>query len=134
MSVSRPVAPADKITNSWWDGTRDRTLLIQECVACGHHQHYPRSLCTNCGSVDLRDVRANGTGAVYSFTVVHRAPHPAFTPPYVVALVRLDEGPVMMSNIVGCRPDEVRCDMRVSVTWEDLPDGRRLPMFAPAGG
>ena len=130
----RPVAPPDKVTKSWWNGTSARTLLIQACNRCNHQQFYPRSTCTRCGSTDLRDQTTAGTGRIYSFTVVHRAPHEAFTPPYVVALVRLDEGPVMMTNITGCAPDDIRCDMPVTVVWEDLPDGRRLPMFVPAGG
>lgn len=134
MSEPRPVAPPDKITESWWNGTRERRLLIQRCAACEHVQHYPRSTCTACGSTSLSDVEASGRGAVYSFTVVHRAPHPAFEPPYVVALVRLDEGPLLMSNIAGSPPEDLRCDMPVTLVWEDLPDGRRLPLFAPTGG
>lgn len=130
----RPVARTDKVTEPWWKGTEAKSLLIQACNQCDHQQFYPRSTCTSCGSTDLAYKEATGTGRIYSFTVVHRAPHEAFTPPYVVALVRLDEGPVMMTNITGCDPDDIRCDMAVTVTWEDLPDGRRLPMFVPAGG
>ncbi|MCA1833555.1 MAG: Zn-ribbon domain-containing OB-fold protein [Actinomycetota bacterium] len=130
MSDARPVAAADSQTQSWWDATRESRLLVQHCRACGHHQHYPRALCTECGSLDIEDVEASGRGTVYSFTVVHRAPHPAFTPPYVVALVRLEEGPVLLSNIVGADHGDVRCDVRVKVAWEDLPDGRKLPVFS----
>ena len=134
MSEARPISPPDSTTQAWWDATKKRTLLVQRCKTCSHMQHYPRALCTACASTDLEDFQASGLGRVYSFTVVHRAPHPAFEPPYVVALVRLDEGPVLMSNITGCPPEDVRCDMLVGVTWEDLPDGRRLPLFMPAGG
>lgn len=125
------MAAPDSQTQAWWDATRESRLLVQRCRACGHNQHYPRPLCTECGSTNLEDIEASGRGSVYSFTVVHRAPHPAFTPPYVVALVRLEEGPVLLTNIVGCEPDDVGCDMRVAVTWETLPDGRRLPLFTP---
>ncbi len=135
MTEPRPVAPPDSVTESWWDATRGGVLLVQRCGACGHAQHYPRSVCTKCKSPDaLNDEASSGKGRVYSFSVVHRAPHPAFEPPYVVALVRLDEGPMLLSNITGCAPGDVRCDMPVTVTWEDLPDGRRLPLFRPAGG
>ena len=132
MSV-RPVAPADAVTAPWWDATRERRLLVQRCRSCGRHQHYPRDVCTSCGALDPEFVEASGRGAVYSFTIVNRAPAPAFEPPYVVALVRLEEGPVLLSNVVGCPPDDVRCDMTVAVVWEDLDDGRRLPMFTPMG-
>lgn len=132
MTEPRPVAPADSCTQEWWNATRDGRLLVQRCTACGHRQHYPRALCTACGSLDLGYVEASGRGTVYSFTVVRRAPHPAFAPPYVVALVRLEEGPLLLSNVVGCVPEDVRCDMRVALSWEDLPDGRRLPLFEPS--
>lgn len=134
MSEPRPVSPTDHVTEPWWDATRERRLVVQRCASCGHHQHYPRALCTECASTDLTFVPASGNGTVYSCTVVHRSPHPAFEPPYTVALVRLEEGPVLLTNVTGCAPDEVRCDMPVSVTWEDLPDGRRLPVFRPRGG
>lgn len=129
MPEPRPVAPADSQTQAFWDATREGRLIIQRCTACGHHQHYPRSLCTACASTALEDVQAAGTGTVYSYTVVHRAPHPAFDPPYVVALIGLDEGPVLLSNLAGAQ--SVRCDLPVTLVWEDLPDGRKLPLFTP---
>ena len=134
LNDPRPIAPADPTTGAWWDATRAGTLLVQRCRTCGHRQHYPRGLCTSCSSTDLEDTAASGRGVVYSFTAVHRAPHPAFQPPYVVALVRLEEGPTLLTNIVGCAPEELACDMPVEVRWEELPDGRRLPLFAPRGG
>ena len=131
MSEARPVAPPDAVTAPWWDGTREGRLLVQRCRGCGHHQHYPRNICTACARLGPSLVETNGRGTIYSHTTVHRAPHPAFEPPYVVALVRLDEGPVLLTNIVGVDADDVRCDMPVRLVWEDLPDGRRLPMFTP---
>lgn len=132
MTDARPVASPDPLTQPWWDATREGRLLVQRCRRCGHFQHYPRALCTSCTSIDLDYAEATGRGVVYSFTVLHRSPHPAFEPPYVVALVRLEEGPVVLTNIVGCSPDDVVCDMQVRVDWEKLPDGRRLPVFTPS--
>jgi uncharacterized OB-fold protein len=131
MSEPRPISPADSCTAEWWDATREGRLLVQRCVPCGARQHYPRAICTTCGATELSYDEASGRGVVYSHTTVARAPHPAFTPPYVVAMVRLDEGPVLLTNIVGCAPEDVRCDMPVTLAWEDLPDGRKLPLFAP---
>lgn len=122
----RPVGEPDNVTREWWDATRHNALLIQRCDDCGHLQLYPRSLCTSCASQRLGYVQAAGTGTVYSYTVVHRAPHPAFEPPYVVALVRLDEGPVVMCNLWA---DPPRCDQPVTLAWEELPDGRHVPLF-----
>jgi uncharacterized OB-fold protein len=129
--VTRPIADPDPVTQPWWDATRDERLVVQRCDACGTHQHYPRALCTACASTELSFVEASGRAVVHSFTVVHRAPHDAFEPPYVVAIVELEEGPRMLTNIVGCEPSDVGCDMTVRVAWEPLPDGRKLPVFRP---
>jgi uncharacterized protein len=128
----RPTPLVHDETRPWWDATQRGELLVQRCTACGHHQHYPRSLCTRCQSTTLEFVRASGRGTVYSYTVVHRAPHPAFTAPYVIALVRIDEGPVLLTRIVDCPIERVCCDMKVTVAWDPLPDGHQLPVFKPA--
>ena len=134
MTEPKPVAAPDTVTAPWWEATAERRLTVQRCETCEHHQHYPRALCTACGSTELGFVDASGRGTVYSHTTVRRAPHEAFEPPYVVALVRLEEGPMLLTNIVGCVPADVRCDMAVRVSWEDLPDGRKLPLFEPVEG
>jgi uncharacterized OB-fold protein len=133
LTEPRPIAAADHGSQEWWDATREGRFLVQRCAACGHRQHYPRNVCTACGKTDLTFDEASGRGTVYSHTTVRRGPHPAFTPPYVVALVRLAEGPVVLTNIVDVEPDEVRCDMPVRLVWEDLPDGRKLPLFTGEG-
>jgi uncharacterized OB-fold protein len=129
MSEPRPIAPADHSTEAWWEATREGRFLVQRCETCGHRQHYPRNICTACGGMALTYDEATGRATIYSHTTVRRAPHPAFTPPYVVALVRLEEGPVVLSNIVGVDPGALRCDMPLRLVWEDLPDGRKLPLF-----
>jgi len=129
LNEPRPIGPPDAVTQGWWDATRQERLTVQRCVACAHEQLYPRAICTGCGSLDLALVDASGLGTVYSYSLVRRAPHPAFEAPYLVALVRLAEGPVVLTNLVDVEPDEVRCDMPVRLIWEELPDGRRLPLF-----
>ena len=76
----------------------------------------------------------SGRGKVFSFVTFHRVYHPAFQDqvPYVVALIALEEGPRLLSNIVGLAPDEVRCDMPVEVAFEDVAEGVALPKFKPA--
>lgn len=132
MSGLRSLAEPSPEWAEWWDATRERRLLIQRCTGCGNHQHYPRPLCTKCGSADLAWDEAAGSAVVYSCTTVHRAPVPVPATPYVVALVRLAEGPVLLTNIVGCDPDDVRCDLPVMLTWEAVEDGRNVPLFRPA--
>ncbi|MEV0585409.1 Zn-ribbon domain-containing OB-fold protein [Nonomuraea sp. NPDC050310] len=111
----------------WWAAAGEGRLLLQRCRACGHLQHYPRALCTACGGTDLGWQESAGRGVVDSFTVVHRAPSPGHRPPYVVARVRLDEGPILLTNLVG--DAGWHCDQRVRLAWRALDDGRRLPVF-----
>lgn len=127
----RSLAPPDADTEAWWEATRRRELCVQRCRACGHAQHYPRALCVGCGSSHVELEPVCGEGIVDTFTVIHRAPSAAFDPPYVVALVRLAEGPTLLTNVVGCAPEDVRCDLPVVVDWRPLDDGRNLPVFAP---
>ncbi|MEU5882495.1 OB-fold domain-containing protein [Spirillospora sp. NPDC047279] len=124
--------PADEVTAPWWDATRERRLTVQRCLECGHRQHYPRALCTGCGGTALDLAEVTGHGTVDAFTVVHRAPPGGPPAPYVVARVRLAEGPVLLTNLVGADPGSWCCDRPVRVDWRPLPDGRHLPVFAPA--
>lgn len=131
----RPTPPVTPDSRAWWDATRERRLMVQWCGRCGDAQLYPRALCTACGSLEVFLEDASGRARIYSHTTVHRSPDPEhFEPPYVVALVRLEEGPLLLTNIVDGDPDAVRCDDPVEVTWEALEDGRALPLFhrAPA--
>ena len=131
--VTEPgLPPVDAVTAPWWDATRERTLLLQVCGACGHRQHYPRALCTACGGTELGWVRSPGAGIVDSFTVVHRG-LPGFEAQYVVARIRLDEGVVLLSNVVDSPHHAIACDQRVTLAWRALSDGRHLPVFAIDG-
>ena len=124
--------PQDELSAPWWDGTRERRLLLQRCGACGEVQHHPRYVCLACGATaDLGWVESAGSGSVDTFTVVHRAPRPDLEAPYVVARVRLDDGPVLLSWIVGAdgAPPEVSIGDLVSLDWAPLDDGRALPVF-----
>jgi hypothetical protein len=120
--------PVDAVTQGWWDATRERRLVVQRCDACGHLQHYPRALCTACGGTTLGWQDVIGSGAIDSFTVVHRG-LPGYDAPYVVARVRLTEGPVLLTNLVGAPADAWSCDQPVRVAWQPLSDGRHLPLF-----
>ena len=124
--------PVSDQAKPFWDGTRERRLVLQYCRADGKPIHYPREACPRCLGTDFDWKPASGRGVVYAFTVNH-VPGSA-TPdkplPYVVALVDVDEGVRMMTNIVGCDPKDVTVGMAVEVSWEPLSDGRNLPVFA----
>ncbi|WP_327084987.1 OB-fold domain-containing protein [Nonomuraea sp. NBC_01738] len=106
----------------WWQAAAEERLLLQSCLDCGHRQHYPRALCTSCGGEDLGWSRAGGGGTVDAFTTVHRAPDPELAVPYVIARVRLDEGPILLTRLIGDEP--WTCDERVRLTW-----WRGMPAF-----
>lgn len=126
------------IVNDWarpfWEATRRNALNIQRCKDCSKHIFYPRIACPHCGSTDVEWVEASGKGTVYSYTVVESNSPSAFVAdmPYVVAIVELAEGVRMLSNIVGCDPFTVRCDMPVEVVFEKLDEEFTLPKFKPA--
>jgi uncharacterized protein len=132
--------PVQPESGPFWEATRERTLLVQWCTACDRGVFYPRVFCPRCGAGAgaLEWRRASGRGTVFSAVVEHRpeAAGAAFSGglPYCVALVDLDEGVRMLTNVVGCPPEDVRCGLAVSVTWEPLSDGRQLPLFEPGGG
>lgn len=129
----RPLPTPDPGTAPYWEATRAHTLKLPRCEDCGEVHFYPRSVCPHCGSARLTWIEACGRGSVYSYTVVHRPPSPAFKPlvPYVVAVVALDEGPHLMTNIGGCSVDDVRIGMKVQVAWEDFDPTVTLPYFVP---
>jgi len=103
------------------------------CSQCGTSFFTPQVCCPRCLSEDWTWAESSGRGTVYSYTVCHRAPEPGFDPPYVLAIVDLEEGWSMLSNVVGCDPGDVRTGMAVAVAWERLDDEIVLPVFAPAG-
>lgn len=116
-------------TQEWWDAAGAGRVLIQRCDDCGHAQHYPRVLCTTCWSEALRWEEVSGRGTVWTFTVVHRSVHPAWTMevPYVLAVVELDEGPRLMTNVL-IDPSNVRVGLRVRAVAHQAP-GDPVPLL-----
>lgn len=123
--------PASEVTQPFWDATRDERLLVQRCVPCDQPIFYPREVCPSCLGTDLTWVEASGAGTIYAVSVQHQPANPmmAGRVPYVVALVDLPEGIRMMTNVVGCEPDDATIGSPVTVCWEPLTDGRNLPQF-----
>jgi uncharacterized OB-fold protein len=131
-----PAASAD--TAGWWEACLAHRLVVQRCAACGTTRHPPGPLCPACRSEAAQWAELPGTGAVYSYTVVRQAflPVLADTVPYVVAAIEPDEGGGirLVSNVVGCDPEEVSVGMAVEVVWEDLSPELALPRFRPRRG
>ena len=130
----KPVPVPTKETQPYWDGCKQHELRVQKCTACGHHQFYPRLYCSACMSDQIEWIKASGRAKVLSYTIVYRPVTQAFSSdvPYVVAMVTLAEGPQMMTNIVGCEPEQVYIGMPVQVTFEDWTEEISIPKFKPA--
>ena len=134
-NLPAPVVNADSAP--YWEGAREGRLLLQRCGDCGALRFFPRYLCTACGSDRVEWAEASGRGTVHSFTIVHRAAFPEFQArtPYVVALIDLEEGPRMMTNIVGDDALEVAIGDAVIVEFEARgTKGAKVPQFRRAGG
>ena len=133
VAVERPLPVPDAATGAYWEAARGQRLVMPRCDDCGRYHFYPRTLCPHCSSPDLKWTPVSGAGTVYSFTVIHRAPSPAFATavPYVLAAIKLAEGPHLMSNVVGIAPDAVRIGMPVKVVFQKFSEEITLPMFEP---
>jgi uncharacterized OB-fold protein len=121
------------VSRAYWDACRKHQLLIQHCLSCGHYQFYPRSFCTACMAREPAWKQASGLGTVVTWTVVRRPVAEAYAAdtPYVIALIRLDEGPVMMSQVTGCDADTVHSGMRVEAAFAAWSEEVTVPVFKP---
>lgn len=122
-------------TKHYWEGAKAGELRLQTCNSCNHTYFPPRPFCPACGSRDVKVIKASGKGRLYSYIINH-LPAPGYTPPFVVAVVELEEGPRVMTNIVDCpqTPEAMELDMPLEVTFEHLDDEISLPQFKPARG
>ena len=129
----RPIPQPSPETQHFWEGTKAGELRLQRCDACSHVYFPPRPFCPSCASRKVSVFAASGRAKLYSY-VINQRPHPAFDGPYAIAVVELDEGPRMMSNIVETEqtPEALQLDMLLEVTFEQLSDDISLPLFRPA--
>ena len=133
-AIKHPKPALDQETRAYWEGAGRHELVLQRCVACGATQHRPRALCATCLSERIEHFVASGRGTLHTYTVTHQNQAPGFREalPCVLAVVQLDEGPRMMTNLVGCAPDAVRIGMPVVVEYEDVTSEITLAKFKPA--
>jgi uncharacterized OB-fold protein len=128
---------SDPETAAYWEAAEEGRLVIKGCRACGHVFFYPRAHCPRCWSADTEWREASGQGTVYTFTVIHQNDLPPFRDrvPYVVAIVELEEGVRMTSNVEGCPPEDVECGMPVQVAFREeqrADASMSVPVFRPA--
>jgi hypothetical protein len=126
----KPAPRASAESAPFWDGAREKKLLLPRCESCGRFWFPPSQRCRHCLSPDFTWRESTGEGRIYSFVVYHRVYHPGFEAdvPYVVAIVELDDGPRLLTKMVGSPSGDVRCDARVRVVFEER-DGVTIPQF-----
>jgi hypothetical protein len=124
----------DRDTQPFWDACRAHRLLVQQCGACEHVFHYPRPFCPRCWSPRVAWIEASGRGTLYTYSVIHRHDLPPFSDrvPFVAAMVDLDEGPRLTTNLVDCDVDTIDIGMRVAVDFRPISDDVTIPVFRPA--
>lgn len=130
-TYQKPQPVIDPGTKPFWDAAREHRLSIPLCEDCGKHHFYPRELCPHCHSDKLRWADASGGGEVYSYTIARKPAGPVFAEdvPYVIAMITLDEGPRMLTNIITADVDSVRIGDRVRVRFDDVTPELTLPKF-----
>lgn len=117
---------------AWWDAVQNRHLMVNACASCRRNSLYARPFCPHCWSDDVALTPASGRGRLYTWTVIHQNAAPfADRTPYVVAMVDLEEGPRLMTEIQDCPVDDLRADMELILTFRD-DDGFLVPAFTPA--
>jgi hypothetical protein len=121
-------------TRPFWDAASEGRLLIQRCNACDQWQYYPRPFCKRCWSEDVEWAEASGKGTIYTFSIVRRNDLPPFGDrvPYVPAIIDLDEGPRMMSEVVDADLESVEVGQAVVVDFREIDDELKRPVFRPA--
>ncbi|MEQ8442601.1 MAG: OB-fold domain-containing protein [Alphaproteobacteria bacterium] len=117
---------ADPTTEAFWAACQEHRLTVQSCRDCGGNQMYPRGHCVTCGGDNLEMVDVSGRGEIYSLTTVRIPVTDDLTPPYFLALVDLDEGPRLLTNIVG---ESARIGDRVAVEWRARDGLPPIPVF-----
>lgn len=122
-------------TQHYWEGARNGQLLLQQCAACEHIYFPPRPFCPECASREVEVIKACGKAVLYSYVINHRLPK-WIDEPYAIAVVELEEGPRMMTNLVEVAqtPEALVLDMPLEVVFDAVSDDITLPKFRPAGG
>ena len=131
----KPLPDINDENGPYWEAAKRHELVLQKCSDCGHLRFPPARVCPNCLSMNVEWTPVSGRGRVYTWTIFHQLYHPGFQNevPYNVAVIKLDEGPQLVSNVVGCRNEDIKLDMPVEVVFDDVTDEVTLPKFKPVG-
>lgn len=133
FAIEKPLPMPNEDTAPYWEAARQGELRMQRCLDCGWVRFPPSLLCPRCHSERAEWSKMSGRGTVFSWVVVHQSQHPAFNPdaPYNVAVIELEEGPRLHTNLVECANDRIRIGMPVEVVFDRINDEVTLPKFRP---
>jgi uncharacterized OB-fold protein len=127
----RPAPQPTELSEGFWEGVRRGELVAQCCSDCRRLRHYPQAMCPDCHSLAFEWTPLSGLGSIYSYTVAHRAFHPAWREhvPYVLATIELDEGVRMICDLLDVEPEAVSIGQRVEVYFAKMPGQGMMPRF-----
>ena len=130
---TKPLPHPNEVSQPFWDAAKQHELQIQRCNACGIYIFYPREACSECLAADLIWIPVSGRGRLYSYTIAQAPTHPAFADdvPYVIAIIELEEGPHITTNLVGCPIEDVTIGIPVVAAFEDVSAEMTLVKFRP---
>jgi len=130
--VEKQLPIMTSVERDFWEGAKQHKLMSYKCLSCGTY-YYPATHCVLCDNPKMEWVEVSGKGHVYTFVVYHRAYHPAWKGdvPYNVSWVKLDEGPLLVSNVVECKNEDLSIGMPVEAVFEDVTEEISLPKFRP---
>ncbi len=131
QGVQRPAPIVTDNSAVFWHAANDGRLVAQRCAECKALRHPPRPMCGHCQSLETEITELSGRGSVYSYSILHHPQHPAFDYPVLAALVNLDEGVRLVSNLVGVDAADVRIGMRVAVEFVPTVGDQLIPVFRP---
>ncbi len=136
QQYNKPIPVPQGESDEYWNKAKEGELWLRNCNSCGNPYFYPRDISPCCFSKDTSWIKASGKASLYTYAIVHRAPHPGFAQdaPFVVAIVDLEEGPRMPTNIVidDPTPENLQIGMPLEVIFEDISEKIALPKFKPA--
>ena len=132
--ITRPLPTITPDNQEFWNSTKEHAAKLQRCNVCGNFWYYPGPVCHHCGAQDWTWTALSGKGTIYSFSVLERAKGNPYENdvPIAIVLVRLEEGPVIMSNLFDYEPADLAIDAPVQMTYEDVNDEVTLAVFIPA--
>ena len=130
----KPLPEPSIDSQPYWDGLKEHRVMLQQCADCGAVRHYPRPMCGECHSMNVDWVEASGRGVLYSWTVAHHPFHIGFRgeTPYILALVQLDEGVRIQSQLLDANIEELKLGLAVEIVFGQATEDVVLPYFRVA--